>query len=208
MAKARKDRIATLEDELRQRDRRMAELRADLSKAEALISELREHAEDSNALIDSWIEAFEMVQDASGKWRWSPFIEGMERDWQEHRALIREWNRFVDDYNATVAPRNVGRPLAASEAQVAQVLKLHKAGRSLRGIAEDTSLGLPTVRTIVDKGDGRDRTTVKHLARIDPDRKLEASWRARKRTRDALPKRIDAFLEKGRELIKEAKGLK
>ena len=39
------------------------------------------------------------------------------------------WNRFVPDYNAIVAPRNVGRPLAASEAQVATVLKLHKAGK-------------------------------------------------------------------------------
>jgi hypothetical protein len=41
-----------------------------------------------------------------------------------------------------------------------------------------TSFGLRTVRTIVDQGDGRDRTTIKHLERIDPDRKLEASWRA------------------------------
>jgi hypothetical protein len=40
-----------------------------------------------------------------------------------------------------------------------------------------TCLGLRTVRTIVDQGDGRDRTTIK-LERIDPDRKLEASWRA------------------------------
>ena len=38
---------------------------------------------------------------------------------------------------------------------------------------------LRTVRTIVDQGDGRDGTTIKHLERrIDPDRKLEASWRA------------------------------
>ena len=65
-----------------------------------------------------------------------------------------------------------------------------------------------TVRTIVDQGDGRDRTTIKHLERIDPDRKLEASWRARQRTRDALPKRITETLTKGRELVKEARGLK
>jgi hypothetical protein len=64
------------------------------------------------------------------------------------------------------------------------------------------------VRTIVDKRDGRDRTTIKHLVRIDPDRKLETSWRARKRVRDGLPKRIAATLEQGRELVKEAKGLR
>ena len=87
------------------------------------------------------------------------------------------------------------------------MLKLRKRGVSLRAIAEETSLGLPTVRTIVDKRDGCDRTTVKHLERIDPDRKLEASWRARKRTRDRLPKRINETLARGRELVKQAKGL-
>jgi hypothetical protein len=71
------------------------------------------------------------------------------------------------------------------------VLKLHKAGGSLRGIAEDTSLGLATVRTIVSQKNGTDRTTVKHLERIDPDRAAAARWRARKRTRDALPKRTE-----------------
>ena len=30
----------------------------------------------------------------------------------------------------------------------------------------------------MDQGDGRDRTTIKDPERIDPDRKLEASWRA------------------------------
>ncbi|MBV9529642.1 MAG: hypothetical protein JO283_00875, partial [Bradyrhizobium sp.] len=48
----------------------------------------------------------------------------------------------------------------------------------------------------------------KHLERIDPDRKLETSWRSRQRTRDALPKRITETLSKGRELVKEARGLK
>ena len=126
----------------------------------------------------------------------------------KHNALVREWNRFVPEYNAMVRPRNVGRPLAASDAQVAEVLKLHKAGGSLRGIAEDTSLGLATVRTIVSQKDGTDRTTVKHLERIAPDRAAAARWRARKRTRDALPKRINETLAKGRELVKEAKGLR
>jgi hypothetical protein len=54
--------------------------------------------------------------------------------------------------NGRIQP--VGRPLAASAAQCAEVLKLHKAGRSLRGIVEDTNLGLNTVRTIVGKAHG------------------------------------------------------
>ena len=47
------------------------------------------------------------------------------------------------------------------------------------GNAEETSLGLRTVGIIVDQGDGRDRTSIKHLEPIDPERQLEASWRAR-----------------------------
>jgi hypothetical protein len=60
---------------------------------------------------------------------------------------------------------------------------MHKAGMSLREIAEETSLGVRTVRTIIDKGDGVDRTTVKYLQRVKPED--AAAWRSRKRTRDA-----------------------
>src|SRR6516164_9820060 len=106
--------------------------------------------------------------------------------------------------------RNVGRPLAASEAQVAEVRKLHRQGRSLRGIADDTSLGLPTVRTIVGQMNGDDRTIRKHrdrLERIEIDRQQMAEWKRQRRTRDALPKRIQATLKQGGELAKEARGL-
>jgi hypothetical protein len=147
-----------------------------------------------------------MVLNDDGKWTSAEWIKDCEA--YHDRYVELQWNKFVPDYNATVLRRNVGCPLAASEAQVAQVRKLHKQGVSLRGIVDETSLGLRTVRTIVDQGDGRDRTTIKHLERIDPERKLEASWRARKRTRAALPKHINETLEKGRELVKEARVLK
>jgi transposase len=120
---------------------------------------------------------------------------------------VRKWNKFIPEYNAVIQPRNVGRPLEASETQCAQVLKLRKSGMSLRNIADETNLGLSTVRTIVEKGERRDRSTRKHLQRIDPDRAAAASWRARKRTRDALPDRINKTLKTGRDLLKEAKGL-
>jgi predicted ATPase len=45
---------------------------------------------------------------------------------------------------------------------------MHKAGKPLREIAEETSLGLRTVRTIIAKGNGTDRSTIKHLERIAP----------------------------------------
>jgi DNA-binding CsgD family transcriptional regulator len=47
------------------------------------------------------------------------------------------------------------------------VRKLRKAGKSLRWIAEETSLGLNTVRTILAKANGATR---KHLARIKNQR--------------------------------------
>jgi len=52
----------------------------------------------------------------------------------------------------------------------------------------------------------RDRTTVRHLQRIDPGRFKEEPWR--ERTRTALPTRITETLERGRKLVKAAKGLK
>jgi hypothetical protein len=205
---SRKNRIGELEDELKQRDARVKELRANLAKAEALVGEMREQIEDAGAVIDGWIEAFDMERDADGKWSWKPFVTAADDWYAKYTALVRDWNRFVSEYNAVIRPRNVGRPLGASEAQAAHVLKLRKAGTSLRGIVDETSLPLWTVRTIVDKGEGTDRTMVKHLQRIDPDRARTAAWRARKRTRDGLPKRINETLAKGRELVKEAKGLK
>ncbi len=74
------------------------------------------------------------------------------------KALYYGDNRQVlRDYNATVAPRSLGRPLLASDAQVKEVRKLRKAGRSLRAIAGQTKLGLSTVRTIVEKDTGTGR---------------------------------------------------
>jgi DNA invertase Pin-like site-specific DNA recombinase len=61
----------------------------------------------------------------------------------------------------------VGRPIAASEAQQLEVRKLRKAGKSLRAIADELTLSLHTVVTITSKEAGTDRTTIKHLARID-----------------------------------------
>jgi hypothetical protein len=84
------------------------------------------------------------------------------------------------------------------------VMRLHKAGTSLRGIAVHTGLGIRTIRTITESSTGADRTTLKaeafrqralHKARM-------ATYRARKRVRDALPKRISDLLQSGPELLK------
>lgn len=200
-------RIVELEDELKARDRRITELKQELDEQRDLVHRMSEHVCECSDQTEAWIAAFDMVLDDKGDWVWSnAFVEGYE--WlQKYVELTRKWNKFVPEYNAVIRPRNVGRPLDASEAQQREVLKLHKSGMSLRSIAEETNLGFRTVRTIVDRDDGRDRTTVKHLQRIDPDRAAAASWLARKRTRDALPKRIGNSLKTGSALLKEAKGL-
>jgi hypothetical protein len=200
------DRNAELEDELKQRDRRISELKADIDRERELVADMREHVEDAKALIDRWIEAFDMSLDDDGKFGWSEFVKSAESWFEKYQALLKQWNRFVPDYNAVVRPRRPpGRPLEASEAQVKDVLKRRKAGESLRAIADAMSLTLNTVRTIIARKDGVDRTSLRRLERIDPDRSLIAQWRARKRVRDELPRSMNTLLAQGRELLKEAK---
>jgi hypothetical protein len=194
-------RIARLEDELKQRDRRIAELREEVDKLRDLIHRFEEHADDYANSIEQWKEAFGMEATGTG-WTWAPFWRGYDELLTAHNDLVRRWNRVVPMLNQNP----VGRPLAASEAQYAQVRKLRKAGRSLRWIAEETNLGLGTVRTIVDKDDGTDRTSTKHRERIDIAPILRAR-KARKRIGDRLPQRAQAVVAEGRALLKEAKGL-
>ena len=207
MAKDHKLSVGELEDELKVKERRIEELRQEIDEQRELIDRLRENSEEADGVFEAWIETFEMERTDSGGLTWKPF-------WQEHNQLIddyndlvRRWNKYLPVINRE--PRNVGRPLAASEAQVVQVQKLRKAGRSLRGIAEDTSLSVDTVRTIVGKMNGNDRTTTKHrqrLERIDERQRL-VKWKRQRRTGDALPRRVQRVVEGGRALVKEAKGL-
>jgi hypothetical protein len=192
-----------------QRDRRIAELKAELAEERDLTYRLAEQVRDSNDTLDNWIQAFDMVQDEDGVWIWSgAFVEGIE--WlHKYRALVTKWNKFVGKYNARIGyGRNRGRPLEASETQAAEVRKRHKAGESLRSIAETMSLGVRTVRTIVAKQAGVDRTTLKHLERIDPERAQQRMWEAKARSRKRLPKTIYEVRKVGDGLLKEAKGLK
>ena len=111
---------------------------------------------------------------------------------QKYIDLLREWNRFVPEYNAMVAlvderrqagtlvKRERGRPLAATAEQRQAVFTLREQGVSLRGIADEVGLNLQTVRTLIGKIDGTDRTS-KRLQRIASDRATAARWRARKR---------------------------
>lgn len=200
-----------LSDALKERDARIAELTRERDAERELVAQMKEHVESANELIESWIEAFEMTLNDKEEWCWQgPLLDAYDEQRGKYLALLRAWNRFVPQYNAIVAPRqrNFGRPLGASESQQTEVLRLHKAGLTLRGIADQMALGLRTVRTIIEKRDGVDRATLARLARIAPDKLAEAKELMRKRGRDALPARISATLKQGAKLLKATKGLR
>ncbi len=138
----------------------------------------------------------ELTED--GCWTWKPFYGEWTALIDKHNELVRRRNKCLP----FIRQQNVGRPFAASEAQCEQVRKLRKARKSLRVIAEETGLGLNTVRTIVGKINGSDRATKSHWQRIEPYR-----WQRQRRTGNALPGQAQRAVEKGRALLKEARGL-
>ena len=57
-----------------------------------------------------------------GKYTWGEWMP--DGEWlDKYVKLLREWNRFVPEYNAAVthSRRGSGRPIAASDAQQAEV---------------------------------------------------------------------------------------
>jgi len=207
------DRIAELQHELRRRDERIKELSAERDEAYELVAQMREHAEDHDRLIDQWIDVFQMQQAENGAWLFDPgqseLWENYADSLEDYNKLVRQWNKFVGEYNARIAPREIGRPIAASDTQQADVLTRHKAGASLRAIASATSLSLRTIRTIIDKanGTGRPSKRTNELRRKEFNRQRAATYRARKAARDRLPKQITEHLKAGAALVKRAKGL-
>lgn len=200
--------IGELKDEIKHRDRRIEELRQEIDEQRDLIRRMEEKVEDGINTIERWKE-LDMAMNENGDWDWQPF-------WDKHITLVDNWNKLVRDWNKLVPLLNdwmsyrirpVGRPLAATEAQVSAVLKLRKQGVSLRGIVDETSLGLNTVRTIVGKKNGTDRTSKREYQRIEIDRQQLAAWKRQRRTGDVLPRQAQRVVEDGRALIKEAKGL-
>jgi hypothetical protein len=176
-----------------------------------LVTDMREHVEDANAMMERWIEVFDMKEDDAGKLIWDP---SQSKIWDayaailaKHNRLVRDWNKFVGEYNATVSPRNFGRPLQASPSQVQDVRRLRKDGKSLRGIVKETSLSLRTVRKILDQGSDRERTRANVLRRETFDRMAAADFSAKRSGRDYLEKRINRTLKEGTEFVKAAKGL-
>ena len=134
--------------------------------------------------------------------------------WEDHAELLDQHHELMAEVKrlrrlAVLPDRPIGRPLAASEKQRADVLKRRKAGESLRAIAHATNLSVRSVRTVVEKDAGTDRTSkrAKVLRRNEFTRQRAAAFRARKKAHDALPRKIEELRKTGAKLIKRAKGL-
>ena len=211
MAKtATTERIYQLEDELKAAKQRIEELRAERDEANAAVASFIEHYDERREIMERWRTTLGMVE-RDGVWVWEsdhPIISVREMA-AAYIELRRAYNRLLQLYD----PADVGRPLAASEAQVAQVLKLRKEGTLYRLIMDETGLGLQTVRTIIGRDKHTDRTTIKRKRKRKhlPDEVLDkfklAALRANKRDFDALPKQVTKHLVAGEELLKVAKGL-
>jgi len=78
---------------------------------------------------------------------------------------------------------------------------------SLREIAKATTLSLQTVRTILSHGTAAERTRTGELRHVEFNRLAAANWKAKRRGRANLEKRINTMLKGGTELVKTAKGL-
>jgi len=105
-----------------------------------------------------------------------------------------------------------GAPLTLSLALVALMLAGCGRGQAPAQSAApppQVTVAKPTVRTIVDQTNRRDRTTVKHRKRLEQidTRQQRARWKRQRRVGDALPKRVQAVVKEGLALAKEARGL-
>ena len=152
----RDKRIGELEDEVAHRGRRIEELRGEIDELRELVRRMEDQVDDADNVIEAWKETFDMEL-VDGGWTWGPFVRQNRELRGRYNDLVRNWNKLVPLLNR----QPIGRPLGASEAQCAKVLKLRNTGVSLRGITDETNLGLSTVRTIIDKSNRNDRTTKK-----------------------------------------------
>ena len=208
MYKTQRD-IGELEDALKDAKRRNDDLRREINEQNALITDLRETTEDLSDTLARFKDTFDLVPDTEPDTVTNaPLIDRLDEAQARNRALVEKYNKLLRITRARVLPRPYGRPLAASDAQRQRILAHRKAGKSLRWIAEEMNLGLQTVRTVIDKKDGVDRTTMDRWQRIDPDMRMERDRRRRRKDVDTLRKRIPQLLEESADLIKRAKGLK
>jgi uncharacterized coiled-coil protein SlyX len=202
-----KPRIVDLEREIELKDRRIEELRTEVDEMRDLVRRMEEHLEDRDAYLENFITVFGLTLNENNEYTNGEFIENYRELSDLLCETIDKNSALVRLYNANVAdPSPVGRPIAASEAQQAQVLEHRRDGKSLRWIAEAMTLSRRTVTTIVEKDEGTDRTTARRRTKLGLE--LVKKPERRKWSLTNLPKHANALFEEKRNLIKEAKGLK
>jgi DNA-binding NarL/FixJ family response regulator len=201
--------ITELLMEIDARGRRNDELRREINEQNALITELREEVEDLSETLQNFKDTFDLVPaDEPDTVTNAPLVDRLDEALEKRHDMLRKYNDLIRFVRARVFPRSIGRPLACSDEQRKRILAYRKAGKSLRSIAEEMNLGLQTVRTVIDKKDRKDRTTLDRWQQIEPDMRTERDRRRRRKDVDALRKRIPRLMEDSAELIKRAKGLK
>jgi hypothetical protein len=180
-----KARVADLEAEVKAKTVRIAELKDEVDENEALCAELREQVATDVEYLENWRTTFGMVLDDDDCWVWDGWIKRTDRIEAAYWELLKDYNKLVDRFNARIKPRPIGRPLAASKPQEdrVQTLRLLAPPASLSEIAKDTGLGVRTIRTIIGRIGGTDRTSVKRgLMKLREINRIEqASWRSGKR---------------------------
>lgn len=209
----RRDRVGELLDELKRRDERIGELRDEIDEMRDLIRRQREHIEEDTNYLEGFITTFGLTLDEDGKYINKDFIKHHVEfadqvvEWiDKYNRLVGRFNKLLDENNDLRGnKRPVGRPIAASKTQQAQVLAYHKEGRSIRWIAESMTLSRRTVSTIIDKADDVDRTTTKRRVKLGLPTKPKP--KRGKWSFSQLPKQATALVESARELDTEARGL-
>jgi hypothetical protein len=155
--------IVDLERELQFRDRRINELKNEIDGLRQEVREMEDWVTERDAYLEQFITTFGLELDNDGSYRNGDFIQGHQRLADKYNDLVGRHNKLIRRFNANIASvQSVGRPLAASEAQQFQILKLHKAGKSSRWIAEELTVSRRAVTTVIDKGRGHrphDHTT-------------------------------------------------
>jgi hypothetical protein len=180
-------------------------LKDEIDESRSLMRTMEEHVQERDEYLETFITTFGLMLNDKNEWESGEFIHQHNELVDKFNDLVDRYNKLVGNYNRyAVAPQPVGRPIAASEAQQAEIAKHHKRGYSSRWIAEEMSLSRRTVTTVIDKLDGTDRGSAQRRRRLglEPKRK---DWRPASIKR--LPKRATEHLKKGNELLKEAKGL-
>jgi hypothetical protein len=202
---AAKPSYADLEHEVERLRGKLKDAEQARIEAYDLVAKMGEHLEDWRNTREQWIDAFDMQENAEGK---LVFTIGPGDVFDKLMERTRDYNNLVRRWNAHVGPFEVGRPPTTTEAQNERVRALRKEGKSLRQIAAATELSFAVVRRIVNKVSeaAAAKRKRKETLRREHDRLRAASYRARQKALQALPKQINAARKEGDTLLAKAKG--